>query len=454
MKGIGLGLALFIFLSFPVFADADHGTDRSWEGKLTLSPVLSLRIVFNVAATGDTVKSVTMDSPDQGAYGIPMTVNSADNGVLSVSYPQLSLSFTGKMYGDAIIGQFSQGPLKVPLMLTPKAPSARPQTPQAPFPYINEEVTFSSALDSASLFGTLTVPSDYNMDTPVAVLLSGSGLQNRDEEIFGHKPFAVIADWLARNGISSLRYDDRGVDKSTGLRPNEDTYQNALDAKGAVEFLRDRGFRHIGLIGHSEGGLIADILSAEDDSLTFVVEIGSPAVPGDSILLFQNEFLLRDGNMPEDFISMYIEAMRGMFDSQKNVDRISFDKSKYEIFSEKWKENPVLAPLIKDLDDHISYLSPWLKFFINYDPLPDLRRISVPLLMIYGDNDTQVPPSLNVPVINDHVTNAQVNIYPQLNHLMQHSITGKVTEYADIEETFSPEVLHDISNFILSTVKE
>ena len=443
-------LACFLFGALGLTAQAQN-LDGSWEGKLMINPEMGLRLVVNITGSAGEDAVITMDSPDQGAYGIPMQIDYISLDSLNVAVPQLMLKYKGKLDGDSIKGDFSQGPLNLPLNLKPKATSLyRPQTPHPPFPYITEEIIFQSALDNADLYGTLTTPDDKISRTPVVLLVSGSGTQNRDEEIFEHKPFAVIADYLARNGISSLRYDDRGFDKSTGLTPNPTTYENSMDALGGIKFLKDKGFSKIGILGHSEGGLIADMVANKGNLIDFIIEIGGPAVSGDSILIFQNEFLLKDGGLPEKYLSMYIDAMRGMFESQKDNDPIAFDETKYSIFSPENLSNPVLAPLVRNLRENFSDLAPWLKYFINYDPIPDIKNINMPILMLYGENDTQVPPSLNVPVLNENIPGINVKVYPELNHLMQHSKTGKITEYADIVETFSPEVLKDITEFILS----
>ena len=425
--------------------------DGNWEGKLMINPEMGLRLVVNITGCEGEDAVITMDSPDQGAYGIPMQIYSISSDSLSVGVPQLMLKYKGKLEGDSIKGDFSQGPLNLPLNLKRKVTVLnRPQTPQPPFPYITEEVVFQSALDNADLYGTLTMPDENINRTPVVLLVSGSGTQNRDEEIFEHKPFAVIADYLARNGIASLRYDDRGFDKSTGLFPNPTTYENSMDALGGINFLKEKRFPKIGIIGHSEGGLIADKVANMGNLIDFIIEMGGPAVPGDSILIFQNEFLLKDGGMPDEYIAMYIDAMKGMLESQKDTNPVAFDDTKYVIFSPENLSNPVLAPLARNLRENFSVLAPWLKYFINYDPIPDIKNISVPILMLYGGNDTQVPPILNVPVLNENIPGINVKVYPELNHLMQHSKTGKVTEYANIEETISPEVLKDITEFILS----
>lgn len=447
---------LLILLSIIILGNLSYvaranNLDGSWEGKLMINPEMGLRLVINITGSESDGAVVTMDSPDQGAYGIPMQIDYISSDSLNVSVPQLMLKYKGKLTGDSINGDFSQGPINLPLVLKPKSTSLnRPQTPSAPFPYLTEEVVFQSSLDGASLFGTLSLPDKNTNDMPAVLLVSGSGTQNRDEEIFQHKPFAVIADYLARNGIASLRYDDRGFDKTTGLSPNPTTHENTMDAIGGVMFLKERGFSKIGIIGHSEGGLIADKVANIGNLIDFIIELGGPAIPGDSILIYQNEFLLKDGGMPEEYISMYMEAMRGMFASQKDNDPVPFDETKYKIFSPDNLSNPVLAPLAKNLSDNFSNMAPWLRYFINYDPLNDIKNISVPVLMLYGENDTQVPPSLNVPVLLNNVPGINIKVYPELNHLMQHSKSGKINEYAEIEETISPEILEDIKLFIQS----
>ena len=291
-------LSVIILCNINSFAQTKN-LDGSWEGKLMINPEMGLRLVINITGSAGTDATVTMDSPDQGAYGIPMQIDYLSPDSLNVSVSQLLLKYKGKLDGDSIRGEFSQGPLNLPLSLKSKVTTLnRPQTPVAPFPYLIEEVTFQSSLDDATLYGTLSLPNESISETPVVLLISGSGTQNRDEEIFEHKPFRVIADYLARNGIASLRYDDRGFDKSTGLSPNPTTYENTLDAIGGVNFLKEKGFSKIGIIGHSEGGLIADKVANSGNLIDFIVELGGPSVAGDSILVFQNEFLLKEGGMP------------------------------------------------------------------------------------------------------------------------------------------------------------
>ena len=228
--GLLFMISILLLGSFTSIA-ATTGIDGSWEGKLMINPEMGLRLVVNITGSEGDEAKITMDSPDQGAYGIPTQIEYLSSDSLSVTVPQLMLKYKGRLEGDSIKGDFSQGFLNLPLTLKPKVTTLnRPQTPQPPFPYTTEEVIFQSALDNADLYGTMTMPDNNLSQTPVVLLVSGSGTQNRDEELFEHKPFAVIADYLARNGIASLRYDDRGFDKSTGLSPNPTTYETTLDA--------------------------------------------------------------------------------------------------------------------------------------------------------------------------------------------------------------------------------
>lgn len=455
MRRILFFVVSLLFLSVWVKAATRNNLDGKWEGKVKISPQVALRLVINIAGSDTDNPSVTMDSPDQNSYGISMRVKYIDNDSISVGVDQLSLNYNGKLENDTIKGNFSQGMFSVPLDLTTVITKAnRPQTPLPPFDYVTEEVSFPSCLDKAGLNGTLSAPDGFDYNTPVVVLMSGSGTQNRDEELFEHKPFAVIADYLARNGVATLRYDDRGFDPSTGLKPNSTTYDNAMDAKGAVEYLRERGFKNIGLLGHSEGGLMADILASKDGNIKFVIEVGGPSVSGDEILIAQNGFLLRDGKMPEEYVTMYEDAMRGIFNSQKDKDAVPFIESDYALFSAESAANPVLAPLAKNLKENFMNLPPWLHYFINYDPLPDIKKIKAPVFFIYGEKDMQVSPQLNVGPLKETLgTSAMIKVYPGLNHLMQHCSTGMISEYGQIEETFAPEVLEDILKFITEAVK-
>ncbi|MBP5487335.1 MAG: alpha/beta hydrolase [Bacteroidales bacterium] len=388
-----------------------QGIRGTWKGELDYG-TSKLAIVFHFDDSG-----CTMDSPDQGTMGIAAELAYMSADSVSVVQKDMDARFSGRISGDRIVGRFSQRGLSLPLVLTPgDVIRSRPQTPSEPFPYKTEEVSFNNG--DATLAGTVSYPSDWNgrKRIPVAVMVSGSGLQNRDEELFGHKPFLVIADYLARNGIATLRYDDRSAGKSVGDAVNATTEDFMKDALSGISFLRSMGkFGKIGIIGHSEGGEIAFMLGARKE-VDFLVSLAGPGVQGDSILVLQNINALRksgfDGSIPK-------EAIRQSIKSQGN---------------------------------------PWLEYFIDYDPVQDIKGIKVPALILNGSKDTQVEAEVNIPSIEANLPRNRkgkyvsrwtlVKVYPDLNHLFQHCTTGQAEEYRDIEETISTEVLSDIASWI------
>lgn len=405
-------LAIFVpvFLLAAPFSVA-QGIKGSWKGELDFVSS-KLAVVFHF--DGDVC---TMDSPDQGAKDIPAEVGFVSADSVSISNRQLDMAFSGKLRDGKIVGRFSQRGLSMPLVLTPgEFVRNRPQTPEPPFPYILEDVSFSNG--DAVLSGTLVYPEGWNArkKVPVALMVSGSGLQNRDEELFGHKPFLVIADYLARNGIATLRYDDRGTGTSTGDAANATTEDFMKDAAAGLDYLRSLGkFRKIGVIGHSEGGGIAFMLASRGRT-DFIVSLAGPGVQGDSILLLQNLNALRQAGSP---MTVTKEFVRASVKSQN---------------------------------------SPWLDYVMDYDPAADINGIRCPALILNGDRDVQVEAAVNIPSIESNLPrnrrgkyvskHTEVKVYPGLNHLFQHCVTGQPFEYKDIEETVSPEVLEDISRWI------
>lgn len=385
--------------------------EGDWTGRLELGGGRSLKLVLHIGAPTDTV---TLDSPDQGAYGLPCeTVYLLDDSI-NIRIPRLMMSYQGRVGLDGVLsGVFAQGNIRLPLSFRPGMERAvRPQTPRPPFPYTEESVTVDAG-PGIRLAGTLTVPDTHSATTPVVVLVSGSGAQNRDEELFEHKPFAVMADYLARNGIASLRYDDRGVGESTGDRTDATTRDYAADTDAAVKWLRrQHRFGQTGVIGHSEGGMIAYMLGAVDDGPDFIVSIAGPAVEGARILDYQNKTVFVRGGMTE------AQADRAAADARKRLEA---------------------DPTMK-----------WMHFFLSYNPASDLRNLKIPALIIYGGKDRQVPSEMNSDVARQLAPRATVRSYPGLNHMMQHAPTGAVEEYSSIEETISPEVLKDIATFIQS----
>ena len=388
----------------------------SWSGKLNVGSA-SLTLVLHVEqADGHVV--ITLDSPDQGVKGIGTFKEFLSDDSLAIKVEQIGMTYRAKLKDGKLDGTFSQNGMKIPLVLTrgDVAEVKRPQNPQPPFPYESEEVTFRNEADGATLAGTLTYPVGYDNQSknkPVVVLfVSGSGQQNRDEEVFNHKPFFVIADYLARHGIATLRYDDRATGKSTGGDVKNGTSEDFMrDALAGLEFLRQqKKFSKVGMLGHSEGGLIAFMLGAKKQT-DFIVSMAGPGVKGDTLLTEQSNRILSLSGLPA---TMTVEKYR----QQQDVQEI-----------------------------------PWLKWFIDYEPKSNIRSTRCPVFALNGDLDCQVIASQNLTAIRQLLPRSKKNLvkeYHGLNHLFQHSTTGLPAEYGQIEETISPEVLQDIAQWLNS----
>ena len=410
------GVLLLLLLSVTSYGATAGNIEGTWHGTLKLN-AMKLSIVMHFSDN-----ACTLDSPDQGAKGIKGEVREITAEKVDVAFSTLNATYTGVLKDGKIEGTFTQMGYKLPLVLEEGQPvRIRPQTPQPPFPYQTEEVSFVNTEDSASLAGTLTYPVGYNSKrkVPVVIMVTGSGLQNRDEELFEHKPFLVIADFLARNGIASLRYDDRGAGLSTGDIENVTTEGFCRDAAAGIAFLRKTGhFSKIGVLGHSEGGSIAFMLAAQK-KCDFIVSMAGPGLRGDSIIVEQTNELLRQQGQPA---TMTVRQMRLTMLLQKT--------------------------------------NPWYDYFVDFDPAPVIKQIKCPALLINGDKDSQVMAASNIPVIRALLSdnekhqlpdNQVIKVYPGLNHLFQHCTTGMPAEYGSIEETISEEVLHDIAEWIKNT---
>ena len=373
---------------------------RSWSGELEAMGQ-KLPIVMNLVDG-----KCTLDSPLQGAAGIPATVQLLTKDSIKISIESLGASYAARYVDGQLQGTFTQNGIKIPLNMKEISPAGpnRPQTPKGPFPYATEEVTFTNAKAGATLAGTLTIPKGGAKS--VIIMVTGSGPENRDEEVAYHKPFAVIADRLARAGIATLRYDDRGVGQSVGGEVKHTTSEDvAEDATAGFEWLREqKRFKKIGLLGHSEGGLVAFMLAAQK-KVDFIVSLAGPAVKGDSIVLYQSR---NSGNPFTKNIT--IEQLRNML-----------------------KTNT------------------WMTFFMDYDPSENIASIKCPVLALNGSKDCQVPAAMNIPVLRRLLPKNRKNLvkeYEGLNHMFQHCKTGRPDEYYKLEETISEEVLNDIIDWI------
>lgn len=437
--------ALFAFS----LAASDY-IDGTWSGKLQLGAQRALKLVFHISASDSTM---TMDSPDQGVKGIECEVLYLSDDSVSCRVAKMMMSYRGTLADGVIEGTFRQGAYNFPLTLHRGEDKAiRPQTPVPPFPYSVESVTVAN--DSVSLSGTLCVPQNSTAATPVVLLVSGSGLQNRDEELFEHKPFAVIADYLARNGIASLRYDDRGIGESTGDALNATTVDFAADANMMIDWLRGtKRFGKIGLIGHSEGGQIAYMLGARKDNLDFIVAVAGPSIPGSKTIAFQNKVALVKSGIDEKIADDFANSLEKAFGVKLASPEITgISEETIEELYPQCNDNMFTRQLAASMKSMLAATpsNPWMMFFLGYNPKDDLKALEIPAFIIYGEKDRQVPASLNLAPTLQFAPDAKVKSYPELNHLMQHAITGDVEEYSTIEETISPEVLADITAFIKS----
>jgi len=460
------GIFLVIILGFQNLAQQ---TDISgiWTGKLVLPNSLELTIVFNLSKNDSGVYSSTLDSPDQGAMGIPTESTTITGDSILIKIPIVQGFYSGKIIYDEmkIEGKWSQGGMSLDLVVNKvdkiEKPE-RPQEPKEPYPYNSEEVLFENEIDGVVLAGTLTIPIDGNNFSAV-VMISGSGGQDRNEELLGHKPFLVISDYLTRNGIAVLRFDDRGIAQSTGDHSLATSEDFAKDVLAAVQFLKERkdiNKTKIGLIGHSEGGMIAPLAAIQSDDVAFIVMMAGLGIPGDSILYLQGELIQRAEGMSEEEIKKSVKLQREIFSIVKNSnDEGKLDKELREKFYAEYatmteEEKSKLGDPEVYLNMQIKTItSPWFKYFLRFDPTPVLEKVKCPVLAINGEKDLQVPPKENLSAIKSALEkvgnkNFEVKMLPGLNHLFQTSTTGKISEYGKIEETISPVALQTILDWI------
>lgn len=439
----------------------------AWKGLLEVGPA-KLNIVFHIHDDNN----VTMDSPDQGAMELPTKVVCMQEDSISVTMPRLGAQYAGKLVGEEINGTFSQMGHSFPLILKRgEIKMNRPQTPQPPFEYTTQEVVFhNKGIDAktglpteggeAWLGGTLTYPKGFKTGMPVILMVTGSGQQNRDEELMGHKPFLVIADYLARHGIATLRYDDRGVGKSTGNMAMITLQSNMLDAEAGIDYLKStKKFGKIGVLGHSEGGIISYMLAARGKA-DFVVSLAGPVLPGDSVLLMQNRDLLTAAGLDNDNVEKYATALSRVFKYRMSEQKMKFSDKPESLVPMLTMDIALLPELRKNLIETVKMVdSPWLVSYLKYDPATDIRKINSPVMLIIGDNDKQVNATANIQAAENILPKAVkakslLKAYPTLNHLFQPSETGSPGEYAKIETTISEEVLDDITSWIIKTAKQ
>lgn len=454
---------LFLLSALASFAQDITG---QWFGTLDVQGT-KLNLVFNINKTGD-VYTATMDSPDQEIQGVPINKVSFQNPVLKMGIEVAGIEYSGTLdASNQIIGSFSQGGATYPLNLgKTNAVKRKPQEPTE-FNYYVENVTFQNKKDNISLGGTLTLPSKEGK-FPVVVLISGSGPQNRDSELLGHKSFLVIADYLTKKGIGVLRFDDRGVGESKGDRNIATTKDFATDVAAAVEYLKTRkeiNTKKIGLIGHSEGGMIAPMVAANSKDISYIVLLAGTGIPGDELLMQQTYLVGKAAGMSEEDLKVAGDANAKIYSIMKKEKNVGEAKKQLTaIIKASFDELPAdQKPSPEEIDAVIAQqlaviASPWFQFFISYDPSLILKDVKCPVLVLNGEKDVQVPSKVNTQAIKNALEkggNKKVTVveFPNTNHLFQECITCSVDEYEKLEQTFSPIALKQMADWIAVQVK-
>ena len=448
---------LLATIIIPLFAiNAQETTlQESWSGEINVG-TRKLHIGFNIQTLSDGKQACTMDVPDQGAKDIPVEIIKNDSDSLNISITALRAKYKGrKISKENIEGQFTQNGMTLALNLKPgKFEPIRPQTPNPPYPYATEEVTFKNETEGAELSGTLTYPIAYDFHpkgtVPVVLMVTGSGGQDRNEEVFNHKPFLVIADFLAKHGIASLRYDDRSVGKSTGLTKNATTLNNLADAEAGISYLRNLDkFGQIGVLGHSEGGTIAFMMGA-NKSVDFLISFAGGAANGIDVIVGQNEAAMKQQGVPSILIEQYATALRILYKDRVTGKEIKNHGQYVEDLCQK--NNLTLPDNFKaNLTKCITFGGEWLTWFLAYNPAEAISQITCPVMALNGNLDLQVLSKDNLPVIKENLPANDKHLikeYDSLNHLLQHCTLATALNYGGIEETISEEVLNDMATWI------
>jgi pimeloyl-ACP methyl ester carboxylesterase len=437
----------------------------TWVGPLKVGPI-ELRLALKIAVDDAGAMTATLDSIDQGAKDIPVDAITLVDGTLTAELKIIAGKYEGKFDDkeNALVGTWTQGPQSLPLTLKKTEGGIalkRPQEPKPPFPYRSEDVQFENSADDVALSGTMTLPEGPG-PFPAVVLISGSGPQDRDEFLLGHRPFLVLADHLTRRGVAVLRYDDRGVGKSKGDFATATTEDFKRDAAAAVAYLKARAEidpRRIGLCGHSEGGLIAPMVASESPDVAFIILMAGTGVTGEEILYRQGELIARSMGADDAAVATNLAFQKKLFAHMKeNADREQLEEKLKELIGaiESEEKRKTVEATLKAQAGMID--SPWFRTFLVLDPRVALRRVACPVLAINGEKDLQVDPDQNLPEIaaalkaggNMDVTTVEL---VGLNHLFQTSKTGAVSEYGQIEETMAPAALEAIGEWVAEKTK-
>jgi hypothetical protein len=457
-----LNSAIRVIILLCSIASCAQEFEGSWTGGIQGMP-----LVFEIS-NNEGHYTAKMQSPSQSKGFLPMDTARVEGSKITLVLKAYKIKYEGELIDGKIRGTFFQGAGSGEMNLQKKAYEEvtlnRPQDPKAPFPYRVEEVFFiNNNANNIKLAGTLTIPSDVKKP-PVAILISGSGPQDRNEELFDHKPFLVLADYLTRHGVAVLRYDDRGVAASEGTQKEATTADFSTDVAAAIAYLKTRkdiDKRQIGLIGHSEGGLIAPLVIANNQKdVAFFVSLAGPSLRGDQVLLSQMRRAAELSGAPEKELDFEMNLMDQLFkriltamdssneDLQKELQIMMTAAATKapEALQPKYSQ-PYINAMAKEFSNS------WMRFFLTYDPAINLIKVTCPVLAVYGSLDYQVMPDINLAGMESAFLKAKnsdvtLKVLPGLNHLFQHANTGGAEEYSQIEETFDPATLQLIGSWI------
>ncbi len=462
-----LVLLILCFCSLSVFAQNNVNIEGNWLSTLEISGI-KMRLVLKVSKIADGSFAAKLNNIDQGAKDLPVdSINRQENSV-RFETKSLGVSFEGTLNekGDEINGTLKQGAGSFPLIFKRVAEIpqiTRPQDPPKPYPYNAEEVSYENKKDGVKLAGTLTLPRSQERH-PAVILITGSGSQDRNETVLGHHPFLVLADYLTRRGIAVLRVDDRGVGGSTLGSANATSENYAGDVLAGIEYLKSRPEidpQQIGLIGHSEGGMIAPLAAVRSKDVAFIVLLAGPGQTGEEIIYAQNELSVKSNITNPVLASQTMTAVKTMLGILKSdADNRLAEQRINEAFAKQLSEmsedqRKAFASLQASMKAQLpNMMSAWYRYFLAYNPRPTLEKVTIPVLALNGENDTQVSAKENLPLIANALKiggnkDYTIKSFPKLNHLFQTSQTGAASEYASIDETIAPLVLETISDWIL-----
>jgi pimeloyl-ACP methyl ester carboxylesterase len=457
-------LLFWIILFWSIGSVYSQNINGTWHGLLDVGK--KLRLDIHITQEGSSF-SGKLDSPDQGTKDIPATKVEFSNGSLIFEVKNLGVAYSGLLKNDTIAGTFQQGSFTTSLVLTREEvlvkKANRPQEPKAPFSYVETVVTFENSIEKFPLAGTLTLPKGDG-PFPAVILVSGSGPQDRNEEILGHKPFWIIADYLTSQGFAVLRYDDRGTGQSKGDFASATSVELATDAESAIDFMRNNPKikkDKISIAGHSEGAMIAVILAARRKDIHSIALLAGPGIQGSELLLLQ-QYLINKANGVPDKTNKAIQRFNGKIykivvnqssitDSKPIIEK-EIRKALKNTKDEDLPGNSSKEQLIQESLNTIC--NPWMFYFIKYNPKSDLEKVTCHVLALNGSKDLQVPPKENLGAMQKYIPKSSKNLFfkelPNLNHLFQECETGNPQEYGAIEQTIQPEVLKILGNWLKS----